>query len=313
MNGQMFEPKKNSAWMSMMILLGLTFACAFVVQVVVIVGILISTGDIKSMLEGGGNSLFSENTYVLYTILAASSISTFLLPSVFLQITEKNQYRYFPSEPFQLKNYLVLIFLFLLVSNPAMELVSRWNMDMKLPDFLEKTETWMRSQEDQMKELTERLVMVDGIGMLMMNLLVMAVIPAIVEEYYFRGALQNILGRLFNNVHVAIWVTAIIFSAIHVQFYGFFPRMLLGLIFGYAFVWSKNIWVPIFAHFLNNASVTIIAFVYTRNGKTYEDLQNADPYTIPFYISSIIISVAIAFYFYKISNQKTKSNELKLD
>ncbi len=299
--------------MSMMILLGLTFACAFVVQVVVIVGILISTGDIKSMLEGGGNSLFSENTYVLYTILAASSISTFLLPSVFLQITEKNQYRYFPSEPFQLKNYLVLIFLFLLVSNPAMELVSRWNMDMKLPDFLEKTETWMRSQEDQMKELTERLVMVDGIGMLMMNLLVMAVIPAIVEEYYFRGALQNILGRLFNNVHVAIWVTAIIFSAIHVQFYGFFPRMLLGLIFGYAFVWSKNIWVPIFAHFLNNASVTIIAFVYTRNGKTYEDLQNADPYTIPFYISSIIISVAIAFYFYKISNQKTKSNELKLD
>ena len=313
MNSQMFEPKKNSAWMSMMILLGLTFACAFVVQVIVIVGILISTGDVKSMLEGGGNSIFSENTYVLYIILAASSISTFLLPSVFLQISEKNQYRYFPSEPFQLKNYLVLIFLFLLVCNPMMELVSRWNMDMKLPAFLEKTEIWMRSQEDQMKELTVKLVMVDSIGMLMLNIVVMAVIPAIVEEYYFRGALQNILGRLFKNIDVAIWVTAIIFSAIHVQFYGFFPRMLLGLIFGYAFLWSKNIWVPIFAHFLNNASVTIIAFVYTKNGKTYEDLQNADPYTIPFYISSIIISIAIAFYFYKISNQKTKSNELKLD
>src|SRR5690606_3153570 len=224
--------------------------------------------------------------------------------SLFLQLTEKNQYRYFPAEPFQLKNYLVLIFLFLLVCNPMMELGSRWNMDMKLPDFLEKTELWRRSQEDQMKELTVQLVMVDSVGEVMMNLRVMAGIPAIVEEYDFRGALQNILVRLFKNVHVAIWVTATIFSAVPVQSYAFFPRMLLGLFFGYAFVWSKNIWVPIFAHFLNNASVTIIAFVYTRNGKTYEDLQNADPYTIPFYISSIIISVAIAFYFYKISNQK---------
>src|SRR5690606_33227532 len=105
--------------------------------------------------------------------------------------------------------------------------------------FLENTENWMRSQEDQMKDLTKQLVMVDSIGKLMLNMLVMAVIPAIVEEYYFRGALQNILGRLFKNIHVAIWVTAIIFSAIHVQFYGFFPRMLLGLIFVYAFLWSK--------------------------------------------------------------------------
>src|SRR5690606_9449027 len=134
MDGQMFEPKKNSAWMSMMILLGLTFACAFAVQVIVIVGILMSTGDIKSMLGAGATSIVAMAVYVLYIILAASIISTFLLPSVFLQMSEKNQYEYFPAGPFQLKNYRGPIFLFLLVCSRAMEVVSRWNMDMKLPD-----------------------------------------------------------------------------------------------------------------------------------------------------------------------------------
>lgn len=310
----MFEPKKNSAWMSLMILLGLTFACAFTIQLVLIVGISLSTEGLVSLLNSDQSIINPDNNpYLLYLLLGVSSLSTFLLPSLLLQKVETKQFQYFPTEQFQLKNYLVLIFLFLLVSNPAMTVISEWNMSLKLPEFLKSLENWMRTQEDQMAELTERLVMVDRIDLLMMNLLVMAVIPAIVEEFYFRGSLQNILQRLFKNIHVAIWVTAIIFSAIHVQFYGFFPRMILGLIFGYSLLWSKNIWVPVFGHFLNNASVTIIAYVYAKDGKSIIDMQNDEPYSVSIYIISFVASIAIAFYCYKISTQKSISNELKLD
>lgn len=308
----MIEPKKNSPWLSLMILLGLTFACAFVLQLVVVLGILIGTGDINSLVNSGG-SIYPEDTMMLYLLLGISSIATFLLPALFLQIIEKRQVDYIPKESAHLGKYLVLSLLFLLACNPAMELVSRWNMEMTLPESFQGMEAWMRGKEDEMAELTEKLVMVESLEYLLLNLFVMAVIPAIVEEFYFRGALQKIFIRLFNNVHVAIWVTAIIFSAIHVQFYGFFPRMLLGLIFGYAFLWSRNIWVPVFAHFLNNASVTLIAYFYAREGKTYYDLQNSNPYSLPFYIGSIILSIGIAYYFYMISQNKNKQNGLELD
>ncbi|MFD1164096.1 CPBP family intramembrane glutamic endopeptidase [Sphingobacterium daejeonense] len=308
----MYQSKPNSPWLSLMILLGLTFACTFVLQLFVVLGIVFSSGDINSILNSGGN-IYPEDTNMLYLLLGVSSISTFLLPALFLQMIEKRQVKYFPSEPYKVGTFLILIFAFLIVFNPAMELISRWNMDMKLPSFLENTENWMRSQEDQMAELTERLVMVDRIDLLLLNILVMAVLPAIVEEFYFRGALQKIFERMFKNAHVAIWVTAIIFSAIHVQFYGFFPRMFLGLIFGYALLWTNNIWVPVFAHFLNNVSVTIIAFLYFKDGKTYEDLQNSDAYSVPLYIGSIILSIGVGYYFYKISQQKNKVNGLKLD
>ena len=107
-----------------------------------------------------------------------------------------------------------------------MELISAWNLDMRLPEVLRSVEQWMRRQEDQMALLTEQLVMVTSTELLLVNLLVMAVIPAIAEEVYFRGAVQQIMTRLFAKEHIAIWITAIIFSAIHVQFYGFFPRMI---------------------------------------------------------------------------------------
>lgn len=308
----MEEYRKNSPWMSLMILLGLTFACGFVLQVLVLLGIVVGTGDLNSVINSGG-SFYPEDPIMLYILLGTSSLATFLLPSLILQQIEKKQFQYFPASEKNFGKFLILSFVFLLASNPAMELISKWNMNMQLPELFKETEAWMQSKEKEMAELTSRLVMVDRIDYLVMNLLVMAVIPAIVEEFFFRGALQGIFVRLFKNIHVAIWVTAIIFSAIHVQFYGFFPRMLLGLIFGYAFIWSKNIWVPVFAHFINNASVTILAFYYAREGKTIDDMQNAVPYTMPVYIGSLLLSTAVALYFYKISLEKNKQNGIELE
>jgi membrane protease YdiL (CAAX protease family) len=96
--------------------------------------------------------------------------------------------------------------------------------------------------------------------MMIINLFIIAILPAVGEEFFFRGVLQKILIKLFKSGHVAIWVTAFIFSAMHFQFFGFVPRFILGLIFGYLFFWSGTLWLPVISHFINNAVPVIMAY-----------------------------------------------------
>jgi len=303
--------KENTPWMSLIILLGLTLVCSIIVQLLTLLGLSLGGANLLDFSDPD-NLLNPDNPVALYTLLAASSLGTFLLPSILLNRYEKN-IDYFPMQNQHSLTFLGLIFGFLVVCNPLMELISNLNMQMQLPESLQDIESWMRAKEDGMAQLTERLVMVDSITLLLANLVVMALIPALVEEFYFRGVLQNIAKRIFGNPHAAIWVTAIIFSAIHVQFYGFFPRMFLGVIFGYALYWSNNIWIPVFGHFLNNASVTVIAFIYHKNGKSFEDLQSSGLFSTPLYIISIVLTVLVGYYFYKVSNQKKRLHESKVD
>ena len=115
----------------------------------------------------------------------------------------------------------------------------------------------MRQWEELAEQLTQTLLSSDRIDILLANLFVVAILAALTEECFFRGTLQRILSRFHAKPHVVIWTAAILFSAFHLQFYGFFPRMLLGAYFGYLLLWSRSIWLPIFAHFINNAIAVI--------------------------------------------------------
>lgn len=116
----------------------------------------------------------------------------------------------------------------------------------------------MQAQEALAKQLTDQLLASDRIDILLANLLVVAVIAALTEELFFRGALQRILGKALSNPHAIIWTAAALFSAFHMQFYGFLPRMILGAYFGYLLLWSRSIWLPVFAHFINNATAVVV-------------------------------------------------------
>ncbi|MBE8712915.1 CPBP family intramembrane glutamic endopeptidase [Sphingobacterium hungaricum] len=308
------QQKPNSPWYSLMILLILTLALSVFVSIALVLIEIIRSGSLHNFVSNGQTFSFGsiESEWALYLFLACGSIGTFFLPAYFLQRIEKDQVIYFPKDSAAPAIY-GLVFLFLLAFSPLMGIIGEWNMNMTLPKSFEALETWMKTQEDQMAGLTERLVMVTSWGSLFANLLVMALIPAIVEEYYFRGVLQNIAQRIVINPHVAIFITAIIFSAIHVQFYGFFPRMILGVFFGYLMLWSNNIWAPIFAHFVNNASVTIIAFYYAQQGKTYQDLMSMDSYSIFVYIASLVLSIAFGYLIFKLSNKKQPTHGEELD
>lgn len=304
MNQYMGRP--NGPWTSLIILLGLTLACSVGVQMLVLLLGVFTGGGLADLVSSGGDmSSLAGRPFFMYALLVSSSFGTFLMPGLLLQRLEP-YFNYFPS--YSRLEYLpyVIAIGFMFAFGPIMQLVGEANMQMTLPDNWNTVEEWMRAQEDSMAVLTERIVMVDSWGLLFANLLVMAVMPAIAEEYYFRGSLMHIIQRLVKNYHITVWLSAIIFSAIHVQFFGFFPRMLLGVFFGYMFVWTQNIWIPILAHFVNNATVTIIAFVYARQGKSFVELQSYDSYPIFVYIGSFALTVVLGLWFYK--NSKKQNN-----
>jgi uncharacterized protein len=167
--------------------------------------------------------------------------------------------------------HVVLVAFFMVLIIPGVNLLTSLNQQLVLPKVFAGVEAWMKASEDQMAKLTEQLLNVHTLTALTFNVFLIAMIPALGEELFFRGAVQGIL-RQKMNVKVAIWITAILFSAIHMQFYGFFPRMLLGAFFGYLLFWSENIWLPIVAHFINNG-IAIIFYYLKYNGYKVQDID----------------------------------------
>ena len=162
---------------------------------------------------------------------------------------------------------------------PAINLLADLNSRITLPECMAGIEAYMREMEDKAALLTERFLQADSVGGLVINICLMALLPALAEELSFRGTLQQIIRRCDNQklepgLHLAIWLTAFVFSAVHMQFYGFIPRMLMGAMFGYVFVWTGSLWVPIVMHFTNNA-VAVISYHFLPADKSYADTIGA--------------------------------------
>jgi len=150
----------------------------------------------------------------------------------------------------------------ILFALPAVSGLESWNAAMHLPSSLAGTESWMRGKEKEAEKITMLFFQDKSIGGLVVNLLVMAFMAALSEEIFFRGLLQQILIKNKLNAHVAIVITAILFSAFHLQFFGFIPRMFLGMVLGYLYYITQNLWVSITAHFCNNAFAVIATHFY---------------------------------------------------
>lgn len=147
------------------------------------------------------------------------------------------------------------------VSLPLTNQLTTWNENMKLGPAFDWLEALLQMMEETAGDITERMLQVDTIGGMLVNLLVVALIPAVGEELTFRGVLQQALHRGCKNAHVAVWLSAFIFSFIHFQFYGFLPRMFLGLILGYLFYYSSSLWTSILMHLVNNGTAVVVAYL----------------------------------------------------
>ena len=195
---------------------------------------------------------------------------------------------------------ILVVLAFYLVSLPAMNWLVDFNQSMSLPSWMSGLEQLMRALEDSAADATEQLLDINTLWQFLSSVFVIGVMAGLSEEMLFRGAMQRTMQDSRLNIHAVVWITAIIFSAFHMQFYGFIPRMVLGAWLGYLLVWTRSLWVPIIAHALNNS--TVVFFSYMANkGIMPEDFGDnlglPAPGAFPWLaMLSLIASLALAFW-----------------
>lgn len=252
------------------------------------------------------------NLHLIKMVQIISSTGMFVIPAlIYAKLQNKDWLGYLKIIP--VPAYLAfLTIVIMFTASPALEYTMDLNKGMKLPSFLKEVEAWMLQQELKMELMTKKLIVMNSIPALFVNLLMLAVIPAFGEELIFRGGFQQIFSRWFRNYHVAIWLTAIIFSLVHFQFYGFFPRMFLGALFGYLLVWSGSLWLPILGHFLNNALAVFTAYWYQQQGLSIDKMFESEPSSPALISISLIIFIVSIRYFYRYTQKliENKSDSL---
>jgi membrane protease YdiL (CAAX protease family) len=231
-----------------------------------------------------------------------SHVGMFILPVflfLFLIYEKGSRWQYLNKRTTLFIPTILMVFALIFFILPWINLLGEFNNSIQLPE-------WMNDKEEASALIIEAFFRETSIGWLFINLFMIAVIPALGEELLFRGVLQNLLVKITRNVHIGIFIAAIIFSAFHFQFYGFLPRLMLGILFGYLYYWSKNIWIPIIAHFINNGAAVVVAFFASKGvlDTGYEDFgKTNDHYTI---ILSLVFTVILLWFIRSKENQRNE-------
>jgi membrane protease YdiL (CAAX protease family) len=258
--------------------------------------------DTFSFLLGAGS--YDDMSYIAFLkyMQIMSHIGLFIIPAfIFAKIFENGVKKFYFSNartsiPLMLMGSFIIILML-----PFVVYLGEINEKMVFPQIFQGLESWMQSMESKAEELTMLFLSVETIGGLFLNLFMIAIIPAIGEELIFRGVIMKKFEQLFRNVHIAVFVSAIIFSAFHLQFYGFLPRFYLGLLLGYMYVWTGNLIIPIVVHFANNA-FAVVAYYLSAKGLIQVDIEHFGSFSEQPLILMILIAIAFValFYFWKI-------------
>ena len=209
----------------------------------------------------------TENIFSLKMQILIMSVFAFIVPSFILTyLWGEKPFRFLGFRTNVDWKILFFVALIMIIAIPFVNLLADLNRQISFPAFLSGFEEQMQAMEARAIAQTERLLTVHTLSGLLFNIFLIAIIPSLGEELFFRGTLQRIFADT-RGVVFAVWITAIIFSAFHFQFYGFIPRVVLGAFLGYLFVWSKNIWLPIVAHFANNAFIVIYFYFFKKTDR----------------------------------------------
>lgn len=240
-------------------------------------------------------------------LLLFQHIGLFILPSIVFALLITTKWKQFlgfrkAALPFAIGSILVMI-----AAMPAINGLAWINEQISLPDALAGLEQSLSGMEDNAAQLTKAITETNSPWIFIFNVLVVAVLPALGEEMIFRGALIPLLIRWTGKRHNAVWISAFLFSAMHMQFYGFLPRMLLGALLGYLFIWSRSLWAPVLAHFTNNALAVFLIFMINRGSISADvDSFTPDSSSILWFIASLAAVGIISFFLQKRSKTETR-------
>lgn len=252
--------KTRPAWIQLLLFLGLAFGL-FTIAVMIGSPILSKmTGINMFAIQDSKN--FEQTNPGLLTYMRGMILLQFL----FLFTVPSLLFAYFsdpkPGEYLSLKAphhslYWILGLLLILVAYPLVEYIGYLNH--KIP-VGESTARWMKGMEEEAGRQIRFMLRDRSVGELIKNLVFIALFAGIGEELFFRGILQRIFIRLTQNPWMGIVLTAAIFSGMHFQFYGFFPRFLLGILLGAIYWYSGSMWTAILAHFLYDAVIILVVY-----------------------------------------------------
>ena len=238
-----------------------------------------------------------------------ATVGTFLLPSLLFAYCQNRQcfdYNAANHRPNSSMSNIVLILSITLL--PIVGVLSAFNMQI-MPQEGAVAE-FMSDLEEAANHILKLLTSQRSSWDLISNILVLAALAGICEEFLFQGTLQPLMTRWVNNPHIGILITAFIFSALHFQFYGFIPRFALGVYLGYLFYWSRSLWLPILAHVLHNALSILVDFTLQGRGIDTDKLQLTDFHgSIPVVISCTLVS-AMGIVFLWRTHRDTSATEM---
>lgn len=251
-------------------------------------------------------NILQEEQYVGHTgflkfLQIFYSIGLFLVPGILAgYFIQGSSFGYILADrrPSMVTSFAVVCLL--LCAIPVINFLVELNLGLHLPDKLGGIDERIRNAEHDAQEMMSAFLSAPGWIGFVVNLVMIAVIPALGEEFLFRGVVQRLLTEWFKNHHIAIIVAAVLFSLMHFQFLGFLPRMALGVLFGYLFVWSRTIWIPVIAHFINNAMAVIFVYLYSDEVIRYDlDKVGSTNETLIFTaFSAIVVAMMMAGIYY---------------
>lgn len=248
---------------------------------------------------------------VLRASLFIQDLFLFILAPILAQLLlfRENFNRTFGLQGAPLSIFLTGI-LSILTITPVIDFLSEWNKSLQLPDSLATLQLKMEQYEQSAEQVLQIILNSSQISILCLNLFLIAIMASVGEELLFRGLIQKLLFRWTGKAHAAVWITAFIFSAIHMQFFGFIPRLVLGALLGYLFLYSRSLWVCIAVHAFNNA-LTLLALPgqpYNRTWEWTHTLQHTG--TSPIWIgSSILLTGFCIGYIYRTSLKRFKYDQ----
>lgn len=190
----------------------------------------------------------------------------------------------------------------LITATPMMNRLIALNEAVTLPDSL----AWLEQSLKQMEEQAAATIAVmqggTSVGDLVMNILIIGVLAGLGEELFFRGTFLRLMTTGRINPHIAVWTVAVVFSAVHLQFYGFVPRTLLGAYFGYLVVWTRCLWIPVIIHALNNIIYVSCEWIAARQGLDESAINGYDG-NLLVNAASVIITAALLVIIYRLSDK----------
>lgn len=267
-------------------------------------------GTLMEFVEAASSPVGNDSMRIPLLLMqgTASFTGFILVPMLLFKFYYHESPVFFPAsslKEFPVLLTIVLVPLFMLVNAPFIE----WNQNFTFPESMSGLEQKLKAMEELLRQTSEFITKFDSIGELMLGLVVVAVIPGIGEELVFRGMIQNNAYRITGNIHVGIWLAALLFSMFHLQFYGLIPRTLLGVLFGYLYYFSGNLIYPMIAHFMNNGFTLVMLYLYNK-GAVDIDIESTD--VIPWYqvAFGVVTSAVILLSFKKSFEDKNVNAEL---